>query len=71
MKDNSKIIDCYIGQKIRDRRTKLHLSQAELAEMLGVSAQHVQRHESGENGVALGKLPLFATTLNVKTNYFT
>ena len=39
--------------------------------MLGVSAQQVQRYESGENGVALGKLPLLASTLNVKPNYFT
>jgi len=71
MKDNSKTIDGYIGQKIRDRRTKLHISQAELGEMLGVSAQQVQRYESGENGVALGKLPLLASTLNVKPSYFT
>jgi CheY-like chemotaxis protein/DNA-binding XRE family transcriptional regulator len=71
MKDNSKTIDSHIGQKIRDRRTKLHISQAELGEMLGVSAQQVQRYESGENGVALGKLPLLASTLNVKPNYFT
>lgn len=71
MKDNSKTIDSYIGQKIRDRRAQLHLSQAELGEMLGVSAQQVQRYESGENGVALGKLPLLASTLNVKPNYFT
>jgi CheY-like chemotaxis protein/DNA-binding XRE family transcriptional regulator len=71
MKDNSKTIDSYIGHKIRDRRTKLHISQAELGEMLGVSAQQVQRYESGENGVALGKLPLLASTLNVKPNYFT
>lgn len=71
MKDNSKTIDSHIGQKIRDRRMKLHISQAQLGEMLGVSAQQVQRYESGENGVALGKLPLLASTLNVKPNYFT
>lgn len=71
MKDNSKTIDGYIGQKIRDRRTKLHISQAELGQMLGVSAQQVQRYESGENGVAICKLPLLASTLNVKPNYFT
>ena len=71
MKDNSKSVDNYIGQKIRERRNQLQLSQAELGNMLGVSAQQIQRYESAENGIALAKLPLLASVLNVKPNFFT
>lgn len=70
MSDDSKTIDGFVGKKIKERRARLRISQSELGAMLGVSAQQIQRYESGENGVALGKLPQLAAALNVQTNYF-
>lgn len=37
-----------LGQRIRERRQELNLSQAELAEYAGLSAGHIARIERGE-----------------------
>jgi CheY-like chemotaxis protein/DNA-binding XRE family transcriptional regulator len=71
MKHDDKTIDTHIGQKIRERRVQLRLSQAELGAALDVSAQQVQRYETGENGLGLNRLSTLATILNVQPSFFT
>jgi CheY-like chemotaxis protein/DNA-binding XRE family transcriptional regulator len=70
MKNNTKIFDIHIGHKIKQRRQQLNLSQSDLGKALGVSAQQVQRYESGENSLAVDRLLHISSILNVKTNYF-
>ena len=70
MKEDKKSIDHYIGNKIKRRRVQLKLSQAELASYIGVSAQQIQRYESGENTVAIEKLLLIASCLNCQPDFF-
>ena len=60
----------YIGQRIRERRKLLKLSQSELAELMGFSYQQMQKYETGVSHVSAGKLLLFAKILNVPPNYF-
>lgn len=49
-------VDDYIGARMRDRRTKLGLSQSDLAQTLGVSFQQVQKYEKGVNRVSAARL---------------
>ena len=70
MKEHDKSIDQHIGHKIKQRRKQLRLSQADLGKILNVSAQQIQRYESGENTIALEKLLRIANSLNVKPDYF-
>ena len=49
-------IDAYIGARMRDRRADLGLSQAALAQKLGLSFQQVQKYESGVNRVSAARL---------------
>jgi CheY-like chemotaxis protein/DNA-binding XRE family transcriptional regulator len=63
-------IDEYVGNKIRDRRKALRLSQAKLADLIGVSYQQVQRYESGANTLTLNRLMQLAFIMNVKPDYF-
>jgi transcriptional regulator with XRE-family HTH domain len=49
-------VDDYIGARMHDRRTELGLSQAALAEKLGVSFQQIQKYESGVNRVSAARL---------------
>ncbi|MDD3030114.1 MAG: response regulator [Alphaproteobacteria bacterium] len=63
-------IYAYIGQRIRERRKLLKLSQTELAELMGFSYQQMQKYETGISHVSAGKLLLFAKILNVPPNYF-
>lgn len=60
----------YIGQRIRERRKLLKLSQTELAELMGFSYQQMQKYETGASHVSAGKLLLFARILNVPPDYF-
>ncbi len=55
----------FIGQRIRERRKLLKLSQNELAEFMGFSYQQMQKYEKGLSHVSAGKLLLFAKILNV------
>ena len=60
----------YIGQRIRERRKLLNLSQAELSELMGFSYQQMQKYETGASRVSAGKLLAFAKILNVPASYF-
>ena len=49
-------LDVAIGQRIRERRRALGLSQQDLAEQLGVSFQQVQKYERGANRISFSRL---------------
>lgn len=63
-------IEQYVGNKIRERRKLLKLNQTELANLLGISYQQVQKYESGATTLTLGRLMHIAQILNVQPNYF-
>jgi CheY-like chemotaxis protein len=68
--ENNKILDKHVGHQIKERRKVLGLTQTELAEILGISFQQVQRYESGENTISLPRILEIANILNVKPNFF-
>lgn len=70
MEEHNKVLDRHVGHKIRERRKALRLTQAELADILGLSHQQVQRYESGENTVSMSRMLEIANSLNIKLNYF-
>ncbi|WP_417432441.1 helix-turn-helix domain-containing protein [Kiloniella sp.] len=67
---NSHPIDNYVGKKLRMRRTILGISQAELADKVGISPQQVQKYEAAINRISVSKLWDFAKALNTNTEYF-
>jgi transcriptional regulator with XRE-family HTH domain len=56
MKKDEKIIDKYIGARIKSVRVSLKMSQSDLAQALGITFQQVQKYESGVNRVAVSRL---------------
>lgn len=70
MESDSRILDKYVGHKIRERRKALGLTQIELGEILGLSHQQVQRYETGENTVSMPRMLEIAAKLNVKPSFF-
>ena len=54
---------------MRTRRRQIGLSQAELAERLGVSFQQVQKYERGANRVAASTLLVAAQALDVSVSW--
>jgi transcriptional regulator with XRE-family HTH domain len=57
--------DVTLGASIRQVRREAGVSQAALAEALGISFQQVQKYESGANRVAAGRLVQIAAALHV------
>src|SRR5271167_379014 len=52
-----------MGQRIRERRRGLGLSQTHLAEALGITFQQVQKYERGANRVSFSRLMAIADVL--------
>ena len=66
----STTIDIHIGRRISMRRHALNLSQTELGEAIGVSAQQIKKYEQGENRVGAEHLHAMATALKVSVVFF-
>jgi predicted transcriptional regulator len=45
-------IDAYIGAQTRKRRLVLKMSQADIAKILGISTQQIQKYEAGRTASA-------------------
>jgi len=63
-------IERHVGQRIRERRTMLGLTQQQLADLIGVTYQQAHKYERGINRVSAGRLYELATVLGVDVGYF-
>jgi transcriptional regulator with XRE-family HTH domain len=61
-------VNAMIGDRLRQRREELNLSQSQLARYLGVSFQQVQKYETGKNGLSAARLLAAARALRVPAN---
>jgi len=64
------VVDVHVGTRIRVRRKALGVSQAKLADDLGLTFQQVQKYERGVNRVSSSKLYEIAASLQVPVQYF-
>ena len=63
-------VDRVVGNRVRERRNALGLSQTELADAVGVSFQQIQKYEKGTNRIASSRLQEIAQFLGVAPAYF-
>jgi transcriptional regulator with XRE-family HTH domain len=63
-------IDVHVGQRIRQRRALLGLSQEKVADGLGLTFQQVQKYEGGTNRVGSSRLFDLTRILGVPISYF-
>lgn len=63
-------VDLHIRNRLRRRRRLLGLTQAQLAERIGIKAQQVQKYECGENRITAARLYELAQALHVPIAYF-
>ncbi len=57
--------DRHVGNRIRERRVMLGLSQQQLAQLIGVTYQQAHKYERGLNRISAGRLYEIARVLNV------
>lgn len=65
-----KEIDKLIGQKVYVLRRNKGLSRYQLASIIGVSHQQLQKYEKATNRISVGRLVLIATALGKSVMYF-
>ena len=58
------------GKRIKKMRKKAGLTQAQLAEKLGISADGMSSIECDKNGVSVDLFGIMATTLECSVEYF-
>ena len=63
-------LDLYVGKRVRWRRRLLGLSQSELADLVGVRYQQIQKYECAVNRLSAARLWHLARALGVNVQYF-
>ena len=67
---DASLLDVYIGKRLKLRRIMLHMSQDELASMVGVTFQQIQKYESGNTKLSASRLFVLAKVLQVDVPFF-
>jgi transcriptional regulator with XRE-family HTH domain len=63
-------IDAYVGQRMRQRREALGISQGRLGRHLGLTFSQIQKYEKGSNRIGAGRLYQIAAFLGVPPSHF-
>ena len=63
-------VDVNVGRRIKVRRMMLKMSQKELAELIGVTFQQIQKYESAANRVSASSLYGIAGALGQPVTFF-
>ena len=63
-------IERHVGTLVRTRRIMLGLSQSQLAALLGVTLQQVNKYERGHSRISSGRLYQIAEALGVHVEFF-
>jgi transcriptional regulator with XRE-family HTH domain len=63
-------LDRYIGNRLRERRLMLGLSQGELAKAVGLAFQQIQKYETGTDRISASRLFDCAAVLNTPFGWF-
>ncbi|MEX0300148.1 MAG: helix-turn-helix domain-containing protein [Kordiimonas sp.] len=64
------LIDKHVGQRLRDRRRALDMSQQDIAQILGISYQQVQKYECGLNRISAGRLFMLSHIMSIPVTHF-
>ena len=63
-------VDVYVGNRIRERRLELGMTQERLADGLGLTFQQIQKYEKGANRVGASRLQAISAILQVTASLF-
>lgn len=63
-------VDVHVGKRIRHRRWLVGMTQQQLAELVGIKFQQIQKYETGANRVSASRLWDIADALDVPVSFF-
>jgi transcriptional regulator with XRE-family HTH domain len=70
VKNKPNNIDILVAKNLKKRRKEFGFTQKELAIIVNVSVQQIQKYEKGKNRISSGNLFYFAQALEVLITYF-
>ncbi len=70
IEDGPDPIDVHVGQRLRQRRMLVGMSQEKLGESVGLTFQQIQKYERGTNRMGASRIFRFAQILGVPVSYF-
>ncbi len=63
-------IDLHVGRRLRRRRRLMGMTQQQLANMVGIRFQQIQKYECGANRITASRLFELSASLSVPIQYF-
>ena len=63
-------VDVHVGQRVRQRRWMVGMTQQQLAERVGIKFQQIQKYETGANRISASRLWSIAAALDVPVSFF-
>ena len=63
-------VDVHVGQRVRQRRWMIGMTQQQLANKVGIKFQQIQKYETGSNRVSASRLWDIAAALSVPVGFF-
>ncbi len=63
-------VDVHVGERVRQRRKLLGMTQTGLGDALGLTFQQVQKYERGANRISASRLCDLSRVLDVSIGYF-
>ena len=63
-------VDIHVGKRVKEIRTVRGLTQSNVADLLGISFQQLQKYETGANRVSASRMFEIAKLLGVSPSFF-
>lgn len=63
-------VDVHVGKRVRHRRWMVGMTQQQLAEIVGIKFQQIQKYETGMNRISASRLWDIADAMDVQVSYF-
>ena len=63
-------VDVHVGQKVRQRRWMVGMTQQQLGDSVGIKFQQIQKFESGTNRISASRMWDIAAALRVPVSFF-
>ena len=63
-------VDVHVGQRVRQRRWMVGMTQQQLGDIVGIKFQQIQKYETGMNRISASRLWDIAQALDVSISFF-
>ena len=63
-------VDVHVGQRVRQRRWMLGMTQQQLGDQVGIKFQQIQKYETGTNRISASRMWDIAAVMEVPVSFF-